>query len=115
MRRVRRERQLEVDPDMPCVWVLAVQGSGRMREGRATIRLVQPPVDRRLQGRSSVAAVAREARGRSDDLRRRAGPGSRLPILPGPQLARAPGALLRAGVFTVTTELDPPTRRTPRR
>lgn len=60
---VRANGHCEVDPDMPCVWVLAVQGSSRMRAGPAAIRLVQPPVDRRLQGRSSWLAVARERAG----------------------------------------------------
>jgi len=57
---VRANGNCEVKPDMPCVWVLAVEGSRRMRAGQATIQFVQPPVDRRLQGRSSWLAVARE-------------------------------------------------------
>ena len=60
---VRANGNCEVRPDMPCVWVLAVEGSRRMREGSISIRLVQPPVDRRLQGRSSWLAVARERAG----------------------------------------------------
>ncbi len=62
---VRANGNCEVKPDMPCVWVLAVEGSRRMRNGQATIQFVQPPVDRRLQGRSSWLAVARERAGSS--------------------------------------------------
>jgi hypothetical protein len=62
---VRANGNCEVRPEMPCVWVLAVEGSRRMREGQSTIRFVQPPVDRRLQGRSSWLAVARERAGSS--------------------------------------------------
>jgi hypothetical protein len=62
---VRANGNCEVRPEMPCVWVLAVEGSRRMRDGQAAIRFVQPPVDRRLQGRSSWLAVARERAGSS--------------------------------------------------
>ncbi|HEX4584780.1 MAG TPA: methylenetetrahydrofolate reductase C-terminal domain-containing protein [Burkholderiaceae bacterium] len=62
---VRANGHCEVDPDMPCVWVLAFEGSRRMRDGSVAIRLVAPPVDRRLQGRSSWLAVARERAGSS--------------------------------------------------
>src|SRR5580692_3470893 len=54
---VRANGNCEVRPDMPCVWVLAVEGSRRMREGSISIRLVQPPVDRRLQGGSSACCA----------------------------------------------------------
>jgi hypothetical protein len=60
---VRANGHCEVDPAMPCVWVLAFEGSRRMRDGSTAIRLVQPPVDRRLEGRSSWLAVARERTG----------------------------------------------------
>ena len=60
---VRANGHCEVDPAMPCVWVLAFEGSRRMRDGSTAIRLVQPPVDRRLEGRSSWLAVARERAG----------------------------------------------------
>ena len=60
---VRANGHCEVDPAMPCVWVLAFEGSRRMRDGSSAIRLVQPPVDRRLEGRSSWLAVARERAG----------------------------------------------------
>jgi hypothetical protein len=60
---VRANGNCEVRPEMPCVWVLAVEGSRRMRDGQAAISFVQAPVDRRLQGRSSWLAVAREHAG----------------------------------------------------
>jgi hypothetical protein len=60
---VRANGHCEVDPAMPCVWVLAYEGSRRMRDGSTAIRFVQPPVDRRLEGRSSWLAVARERAG----------------------------------------------------
>ena len=46
---------------MPCVWVEAHAGSRRMRSGMS-IQLVQFPVDRRLQGRSSWLRAVRELR-----------------------------------------------------
>ena len=49
---VRADGSCEVKPDMVCVWVDAFAGSQRMRSGMS-IQLVQFPVDRRLQGRSS--------------------------------------------------------------
>jgi Methylene-tetrahydrofolate reductase C terminal len=57
---VRANGHCEVRPDMPCVWVLGFEGSRRMRSGATAIRLVQLPVDRRMQGRSAWLAVARE-------------------------------------------------------
>ncbi len=57
---VRANGRCEVKPEMPCVWVEAYAGSQRMVEGRAAIKVVQFAVDRRLQGRSSWLAVARD-------------------------------------------------------
>jgi Methylene-tetrahydrofolate reductase C terminal len=57
---VRADGRCEVDPQMPCVWVEAIAGSARMREGRAAVQVVQFAVDRRLAGRSSWLALARE-------------------------------------------------------
>ncbi|MEL6374329.1 MAG: methylenetetrahydrofolate reductase C-terminal domain-containing protein [Pseudomonadota bacterium] len=54
---VRANGNCEVYPGMPCVWVEAWEGSQRMRDGDK-IRVVQPPVDNRLKGRSSWMAVA---------------------------------------------------------
>lgn len=58
---VRADGGCEVDATMRCVWVEAVKGSARMRNGRRAIALIQPPLDRRLEGRSSWLAVARAA------------------------------------------------------
>jgi hypothetical protein len=57
---VRADGHCEVEPDMPCVWVAAYEGSLRMRQGQAAIRVVQFALDGRLQGRSSWLAVARD-------------------------------------------------------
>ena len=60
---VRANGNCEVNPEMRCVWVEAVAGSARMREGGAVLHVVQFAVDRRLAGRSSWLAVAREGHG----------------------------------------------------
>jgi hypothetical protein len=57
---VRANGHCEVDPQMRCVWVEAIEGSRRMREGSAAVHVVQFAVDRRWAGRSSWLAVARE-------------------------------------------------------
>ncbi|MEO8305041.1 MAG: methylenetetrahydrofolate reductase C-terminal domain-containing protein [Betaproteobacteria bacterium] len=57
---VRADGHCEVKPEMPCVWIAAVAGSKRMREGSAAIHVVQRALDRRLEGRSSWLAVARD-------------------------------------------------------
>jgi len=57
---VRADGRCEVDPQMKCVWVEAIAGSARMRDGSAALHVVQFAVDRRLEGRSSWLAVARE-------------------------------------------------------
>ena len=49
---VRADGNCEVKPQMRCVWVEAFEGSQRMRSGMS-IQLVQFPLDRRLEGRSS--------------------------------------------------------------
>ena len=43
---------------MPCVWVEAYDGAGRM-DARAAFAAAQPPLDNRLTGRSSWLATAR--------------------------------------------------------
>jgi hypothetical protein len=60
---VRANGHCEVDPGMPCVWVEAVAGSGRMRNGKPALEAVQVAVDQRLAGRSSWLRVARERAG----------------------------------------------------
>ena len=66
---VRADGHCEVQPAMRCVWVEAIAGSERMRDDGAGIRVIQVPVDWRLQGRSSWLSVAREKAGVGDDLR----------------------------------------------
>ncbi len=60
---VRANGHCEVKPEMKCVWVEAFNGSEKMKEGKAAIRVVQFAVDRRLQGKSSWLKVAREKSG----------------------------------------------------
>ena len=50
---VRSNGHCEVDPGMPCVWVLAWQGARRLREDEFPLQTLQPPVDHRLLGRSA--------------------------------------------------------------
>ena len=62
---VRANGNCEVRPDMKCVWYLAVAGSARIPGGAEALSHVQPPVDRRLTGKSSWLRVARERAGES--------------------------------------------------
>ena len=57
---VREDGNCEVKPEMRCVWVEAWSGAGRIKGGLDKIRVVQLPVDRRLEGRSSWLKVVRE-------------------------------------------------------
>jgi hypothetical protein len=57
---VREGGFCEVKPWMRCVWVEAWEGASNMRRGLDRIRVVQPPVDRSLQGSSAWLRVARE-------------------------------------------------------
>lgn len=57
---VRANGNCEVNPQMRCVWVQAWQGAGRIKGGLDKIKVVQAPVDRRLEGRSSWLKVVRE-------------------------------------------------------
>jgi hypothetical protein len=57
---VRENGNCEVRPAMRCVWVEAWDGAQRMPEGLERIRVVQPPVNRELEGSSSWLRVARE-------------------------------------------------------
>ncbi len=67
---VRANGNCEVEPDMPCVWVQAWNGSRRMNK-RDAILDVQKPVDQSLRETSSwlrvtaLAAAAREEANRS--------------------------------------------------
>jgi hypothetical protein len=61
---VRANGNCEVEPDMPCVWVKAWEGSQQMEKGDA-ILAVQKPVNQSLRETSSwlrVTALAAEAR-----------------------------------------------------
>lgn len=49
---VRIDGKCEIESDMPCVWVKAHEGSQNMAHGQK-INIIQPPVDHRLQGKSS--------------------------------------------------------------
>lgn len=61
---VRANGNCEVEPDMPCVWVQAWEGSQRMR-GADKIREIQLPVDQSLQGSSAwLRVTAKRARER---------------------------------------------------
>ena len=57
---VREGGFCEVKPEMRCVWVEAWQGAARMDAGAERILIVQPPVDRSLEGSSAWLRVARE-------------------------------------------------------
>jgi hypothetical protein len=57
---VRADGSCEVNANMRCVWLLAFDGAGRIAGGLDKIRVVQAPVDRRLEGRSSWLRVVRE-------------------------------------------------------
>lgn len=50
---VRADGHCEVIPTMPCVWVQAWERSGHMALYGEEIKLIQPPVNRTLQGTSS--------------------------------------------------------------
>lgn len=50
---VRSNGNCEVNPEMPCVWVLAWDGNKRFRKDEYPIQVVQPPIDYRLAGKSS--------------------------------------------------------------
>jgi hypothetical protein len=60
---VRPDGNCEVDPQMPCVWVLAWEGNKRFRDNGYPIQVVQPAVDNRLVGKS---AWLREVRLRTE-------------------------------------------------
>ncbi|MBV9345456.1 MAG: methylenetetrahydrofolate reductase C-terminal domain-containing protein [Gammaproteobacteria bacterium] len=60
---VRADGTCEVLPQMRCVWREAMEGAKRIPGGTVALAALQPPVDRRLQGRSSWLRVVRERRG----------------------------------------------------
>lgn len=89
---VRPGGYCEVKPEMRCVWVEAWEGASRMRHGLERIQVVQPPVDRTLEGSSSWLRVAREKAA----LRRAT-----------PQDAADPGKLVIARAFGRARRLEP--------
>ena len=50
---VRQNGGCEIKPEMTCVWVNAWQGSQQIGNIEETIKVIQPPVDNRLKGRSA--------------------------------------------------------------
>ncbi len=54
---------------MRCVWVEAWQGAERMKYGVERIKVVQPPVNRELEGSSSWLRVVREKAAHRRSLR----------------------------------------------
>ena len=56
---VRANGNCEIKEDMPCVWVVAWQGSQRLQGGEQKIQFVRSPVDVRL---SETSAWLREVR-----------------------------------------------------
>jgi len=68
---VRQNGHCEVNPDMPCVWNDAFNGSLQIEEG-VRILEIQPPVDHRIQDTSSwlreVRLKVASIKGSTDDL-----------------------------------------------
>jgi hypothetical protein len=60
---VRANGHCEVKPEMRCVWVEAFRGAERIPDGLAKLTIVQPAVDRRLEGTSSWLRVVRDRTG----------------------------------------------------
>ena len=50
---VRHNGGCEIKPEMTCVWVNAWPGSQQIGNIEETIKVIQPPVDNRLKGRSA--------------------------------------------------------------
>ncbi len=88
---VRPGDYCEVDPDMKCVWVEALNGASRMKYGVQKIAVVQPPVDRSLQGSSAWLRIARE----------------KAPARRAEQRAPDPGKLVIAQAFDQARKLEP--------
>lgn len=71
---VRENGNCEVRPWMRCVWVEAWDGATRMPDGLERIRVVQPPVNRELEGSSSWLRIAREKAAERREERQSADP-----------------------------------------
>ena len=50
---VRTNGHCEVIPEMKCIWVMAYERSKKMRAYGSEMMLLQPPVDRQLEGSSA--------------------------------------------------------------
>jgi len=50
---VRADGSCEVAPGVPCAWTQAIRRGRAMSDGGAELARLQPPLDRRLQGRSA--------------------------------------------------------------
>lgn len=57
---VRADGNCEVNAQMRCVWTLAFAGAERIPGGLDKIRVIQAPVDRRLEGHSAWLHLVRE-------------------------------------------------------
>ncbi len=60
---VRANGHCEVKPEMRCVWLEAFRGAERIPGGLDKLRVVQPAVDRRIEGTSAWLRVVREKTG----------------------------------------------------
>ena len=60
---VRANGHCEVKPEMRCVWVEAFRGAERIPGGLDKLKVVQPAVDRSIQGSSAWLRVVREKTG----------------------------------------------------
>ncbi len=63
---VRANGNCEVEPDMPCVWVQAWEGSKRMRADNSILK-VQKPVDQSLRDTSAWLRVTAERAAASEE------------------------------------------------
>ncbi len=63
---VRENGNCEVEPDMPCVWVQAWEGSQRMRADTSILK-VQKPVDQSLRDTSAWLRVTAERAASQDE------------------------------------------------
>ena len=58
---VRPNGHCEVIPDMPCIWVVAYERSQQMPDFGHEMRLIQPPVNRQLEGSSAWITMLTQA------------------------------------------------------
>lgn len=73
---VRADGTCEVEPDMPCVWVQAWEGSQRMNKSGAILD-VQKPVEQNWRGTSSwLRVTAAKAKLQDDETNTKQGPGT---------------------------------------